>query len=213
MNKAEERGGDKQKGNQQRQATRTEENKRPKQSGLVRKGDHVATGTGDSNESEKRQSEATATEQGRPGGERTKAGAKNTTRSKKRNSHEGRKGSPRNKEESKAGWDYTKENQPKRREAALGQPRDCQGELAAQREQEECQSEGATGGVGFGKTGTQTIENWERYKRLRIAEKDRKDQGRNAACGKAKTKGKIKEGALAGTAGSNPTNKAKPRNA
>ena len=94
------------------------------------------------NESEKRQPEATATEQDRPGRERTKAGAKNTTTSTKRNSHKGRKGSPRDKEEPEAGCDhYTKKKQQKCREAAPGQPRDCQGELAVRKEQEECQSE------------------------------------------------------------------------
>ena len=90
------------------------------------------TGIGDSNESDKRQSKATATEQGRPSGEKTKTGVKNTTTSTKRNSHEGGKGSPRDKEEPEAGCDNdTKENRQKRREAAPGQPRDGQGELAA----------------------------------------------------------------------------------
>ena len=101
---------------------------RPKLSELVPKGDHVATGTGDSNKSENRQPEATATEQGRPDGERIKAGAKNTTTSTKRNSHEGRKGSPRDKEEPEAGCDhYTKkkpaEMQGSRTQTTEGLPR------------------------------------------------------------------------------------------
>ena len=63
----------------------------------------------------------------RPGGERTKAGVKNTTTSTKRNSHERGKGSPMNKGEPKAVCEnYAKENQQKCREAAPGQPMECQ---------------------------------------------------------------------------------------
>ena len=49
----------------------------------------------------------------------------------------------------------------------------------------------AARGVGCGKTGTMTIENRERHKR--VAEKDLKDQAKNAACGKAKTNGQRKK--------------------
>ena len=110
-----------------------------------------------------------------------------------RNSHEGGKGSPRDKEEPEAGCDnYTKENQQKRRETAPGQPRDCQGELAAWKR---------TGGVSkvkshwrrrMRKTGTKTIENRERHKGLRVGEKGRKEQAETLHAEKRRPKGKEK---------------------
>ena len=49
--------------------------------------------------SQKTDYKATPTEQGRTGGESTEAGVKNTTTSTRRSRHQGRKLSPRDKEE------------------------------------------------------------------------------------------------------------------
>ena len=168
-------------------------------------------GTRDSNESERDNHKATATEQGRPGGERNKVGAKNTTTSTKRNATKGRKGARGTRKNPKQA---VKTIRKKTIRNAVMQHPDNRG-IAKEnpqhgREQEECQRRRAAGGAECRKTGTKTKENKERHKRPRVAEQDHKEHAEQPHAEKRRPKSKEKVEPLQEPQESNPTKKRNP---